>query len=283
MAFAQRHDHFTRIAGEKAQMPDEFLTRSQILPGENVTFTYLPNWDILINAQTGGGGSSDALYQCCRRMMEGQVTMQEYSIYAFNETTDNMQIATDDMVNGSANARRHFGTAVYADIVHNFKLATVWTNTDPNHHRFLINLTDIRTGTTTPISMLSKPKVVGIDENTIRIMGTLVGSNIATTYVNGVALNAVTISGTNGSVASVSNIAIGMRIVGAGIPDDTYILTKDTGTNTFTVSQSCNVTSINTKLYGYQHTANTKTGVSPKLNFVRYTPRYHYTILEYTD
>ena len=47
----QRHDHGTRVAGDKAIYPDEFLTRSQVLPGEGIRFDYLGNHDIVINAE----------------------------------------------------------------------------------------------------------------------------------------------------------------------------------------------------------------------------------------
>ena len=53
----QRHDLGNRIAGEKGQLPDEFLTRSQVLPGKNIRFDYLDNHDILINAETGVGAN----------------------------------------------------------------------------------------------------------------------------------------------------------------------------------------------------------------------------------
>ena len=49
----QRHDHGTRVAGDKGIYPDEFLTRSQVLPGEGIRFDYLGNHDIVINAEGG--------------------------------------------------------------------------------------------------------------------------------------------------------------------------------------------------------------------------------------
>ena len=49
----QRHDLGMRQAGDKAIYPDEFLTRSQVLPGQNIRFDYLDNHDIVINAEGG--------------------------------------------------------------------------------------------------------------------------------------------------------------------------------------------------------------------------------------
>lgn len=64
--FQSRVDLGVRIGGEKANKPDEFITRSQIIPGTNVTFEYLDNDDIRINAL--GGAESAGASQIIRQL-----------------------------------------------------------------------------------------------------------------------------------------------------------------------------------------------------------------------
>lgn len=47
------------VAGEKARKADEFVTKSQIVAGDNVEITTDDNGDLLINATTDGGGIAD--------------------------------------------------------------------------------------------------------------------------------------------------------------------------------------------------------------------------------
>lgn len=177
MAFAQRKDLVSRVAGEKAQKPDEFLTRSQIIPGTNITFDYLTNWDIKINALTGGttvvtgdrmisgtlqfsydasDDENDAMFSKNTLMKNASLT--RYHVAADADTTTD----TDSIVYGeSAQAQRFFSTLVYADIVHNWDL--------PNRNNFLISFVDMRNGLAGASSFKCIPKAVGIDTNTVRI------------------------------------------------------------------------------------------------------------------
>lgn len=177
MAFAARKDLGVRIAGEKAQKPDEFLTRSQLVPGTNITFDYLSNWDIKINALTGGGGSS---VDCCKRIISGELLFtwtksyvendamfSKYSLSQNSDGNDYFHVGVDDLGAGDTitadktEQKRWFNTLVFTDIVHN------WGLTDPNN--FLFNVVDLRDGTTGMRSYKFVPKIVGIDENTVRL------------------------------------------------------------------------------------------------------------------
>ena len=178
MAFAQRKDLGVRTAGEKAQKPDEFLTRSQLVPGTNITFDYLGNWDIKINALTGGGGGDGV--DCCKRIISGELlfTWQEsydendamFNQYALSKNSSGNDyyhvgvdnLATTDLITtGKISKQRWFNTLVYTDIVHNWGLA------DPNN--FLFSIIDLRDGITGIGSYNFIPKLVGINENTVRI------------------------------------------------------------------------------------------------------------------
>lgn len=175
MAFAQRTDMGVRTAGEKAQMPDEFLTRSQVIPGLNVTFTYLGNHDIKINSHAGGaGGDTD----CCYRVINGDIeigwsgTDGLFDTGSLSMDTDRKHVAVDDEETGPtasagivSNMKRYYGTAMFADIVHNWAL--------DNKNNFTCKFTDTRVFSTGTGGLKSFPKVVGIDNNTVRIYVTV--------------------------------------------------------------------------------------------------------------
>ena len=59
----KRIDLFARTAGEKAQKPDEFITKSQLVAGSRVTLEPQDNHDIKINASGNiDGGFANSVY-----------------------------------------------------------------------------------------------------------------------------------------------------------------------------------------------------------------------------
>jgi hypothetical protein len=170
MAYPDSVDLQVRVAGEKALYPDEFLTRSQPIPGTNISFDYLSNGDIRINANVGPGGDNviiidDTIMYVGPRMMTGVINCDVYNYGEFNEGAGHRHIAVDDTARGQASDRKYFGTAMYADIVHN------WDLTD--EQSWILNLVDITEGISSPISYQGFPKVVALDNNTIRVWVTV--------------------------------------------------------------------------------------------------------------
>lgn len=152
MSYAQRKDLGVRVAGEKAHKPDEFLTRSQIIPGTNITFDYLSNWDIRINALTGGGGGDKPRY-----IVADIVLMNK-----FNADLNHYDIQDPE---GVGDKVKYFGTHVFADIHH------FWGLNHPDG--FIYSLIDCREATeTAPYRVDSIPTVVGVDGDTVRIVAT---------------------------------------------------------------------------------------------------------------
>lgn len=154
MAFAERKDMGVRVAAEKARKPDELLTRSQVIPGRNIYFDYLPNWDIRINAVAGGtvaGTRSMIAYVkiTLRPTVEGTV-----------QHLDLQDSATGTGITDSD--KQYFGTALYQDVFHNWNL--------PSKDHFLYSVEDLRQPIApSPTQMMSLPAVVGMDADRIRI------------------------------------------------------------------------------------------------------------------
>jgi hypothetical protein len=157
-----RKDLGMRVAGEKGQKADEFLTRSQPQPGRNIYFEYLPNHDIVIHANTGVGVAGQDL-----KMVSGIITIDWEPEYSKSHADYFLSLE-----NPSANDYCfHYGDAVCADIVHNFGLS--------NKDAFLATLIRVETeliGVAQYPSLHSVPKIVGIDGNTVRIWATKIGT-----------------------------------------------------------------------------------------------------------
>lgn len=154
MAFAERKDMGVRVAAEKARKPDELITRSQIIPGRNIYFDYLPNWDIRINAVAGGtvaGTRSMIAYV--------KVTLRPTAI----STIVHLDLQDDATGTGITDSdKQYFGTALYQDVFHNWNL--------PSKDHFLYSVEDLRQPISpSPTPMMSLPAVVGLDNNSVRI------------------------------------------------------------------------------------------------------------------
>lgn len=149
-----RRDVGIRLAGEKAVKPDEFITKSQLVPGTNITFDYLDNQDIRINALGGGGITTSE----GNRMLVADI---DISIIPYKGQGLAHKSIQDNGV--------YFGTAKYVDIYHNWNLKT------KNHFQHsLVDLTNYGLGynSTHSTSPHSVPKVIGIDVNRVRIWTT---------------------------------------------------------------------------------------------------------------
>ena len=170
MAYPESVDLQIRVAGEKGLYPDEFITRSQPIPGTNISFDYLANGDIRINANVGPGGNNtiiidDTVMYVGPRMMTGIISCNVFNIDEFNSNDGYKHLAVDEPGLGQAGDRKYFGTAKYADIVHNWDLT--------KEQSWLLNLVDITEGISSPISIQGFPKVVALDNNTIRVWVTV--------------------------------------------------------------------------------------------------------------
>ena len=158
MAYARRKDMFVRLGVEKAQKPDEALARSQIIPGTNITFDYLDNYDIRINATTGTSpGTSTGIRMITLEAYVTQKNPEKVKHYATE--------AQDTFSNIDATHKIKHGTAVFLDIVHNWNL---------NHKdKFIAQTIDRRPGVVSGEKALhSLPKIHGVDANTIRVWAT---------------------------------------------------------------------------------------------------------------
>jgi len=149
-----RRDFGVRGAFEKAVKGDEAITKSQLVPGTNITFDYLDNQDIRINAITGGTTTSTT----GNRMLVADVDLAITPLVGQGTIHKNLQ-----------ESGRHFGTAKYVDIYHNWNLKT-----KDHFQHSIVDITNYGLGyesihTTSPHSV---PKVVGLDSNRLRIWAT---------------------------------------------------------------------------------------------------------------
>lgn len=152
-----RSDTGGRKAGEKAQLPDEFITRSQIVAGTNIRFDYLDNHDIVINAL----GARTVNGQAVRRTLTAVVTLYDYPDTARDSSNVLVIPATpvnfeqkhlDADVNGSYTAVRksHMFRSQGVRIYHNWNIPLVIPGdaTLPGHEtidhrcRYVYTLTD---------------------------------------------------------------------------------------------------------------------------------------------
>lgn len=169
MSLPKRKDLQTRTAGEKAQFPDEFITRSQVIPGENIRIDYLNNHDIRISALTGAGSDRT---RAIGRVLTGEVDVKNFLALTDAEGTNSYQylfVGKEDPntdLTGLSGYASKYGTMYYYDVHHNWNL--------PDKGSFLYSVVDERelSGASVYLSLNSNIKVVGIDANTIRFWAT---------------------------------------------------------------------------------------------------------------
>lgn len=144
MAFNERKDFGVRIAAEKAQKPDEVITRSQLEAGTNIQFEYLPapSHNIRISSTAAGGDTGTPI-----RQLHGMITIS--------------LLPGGGDGQGHTQANFFYGTTKYLDVYHNWNL--------PTKDAFVCQLVDHASGISTSVARHSTPKVVGIDVNTARI------------------------------------------------------------------------------------------------------------------
>lgn len=139
----KRKDLGTRIGAEKAQLPDELLTRSQIIPGENISFTYLDNYDIQINALL-----SQTLKNKGLKFFHCSIPLIEFTADRFKSIED---------------GGNKFAGLGWYDIYHNFNLSS-------DIHKYSAWINDLRLGFgTSGISPLPLIKLTSINKNTVRL------------------------------------------------------------------------------------------------------------------
>lgn len=163
--FQEREDVGVRLGIEKAIKADEALSRSQVIAGLNIYFTYAGanDEDIYINASTSvtAVGARQLHVIVIPSLRPSGGTGQNWisaggpiSIEEFGYNTSGG--ATPDTFK--------YGTVFYADIVHNWGLSSA--------NRFICDIKDTRlTGGVTAAhqEINSRPKVIGINNNTVRI------------------------------------------------------------------------------------------------------------------
>lgn len=160
MAAIERRDFGSRISHEKAQYPDESLTRSQLQPGNNITFTYLPNHDIVINASGVAGAGATGL-----DILHGTVVLADV-LNAAGRVQSNTG-SPEDSTRVPTLTYPLFGTPVFADINHN------WNLDDKDNFLITFKYERVYSAGQTSLdgAMVVKaiPRAVGLDKNTIRI------------------------------------------------------------------------------------------------------------------
>lgn len=277
MSFPRRQDFGVRGAGEKAQVSDEWLTRSQVIQGQNIWFEYLANHDIRINALAGGGGGGSDI-DCCKRMITAEIQMNHSNDYYlenfFNQTSGNRHISTMDNVNGVASDRRQFGTKVSFDIAHNWNLS--------KQDAFISNIMDLRRPPAGTYSTDSKPRIVGIDENRVRIyfndIPAVFGSLTFTVPGD------ITQGNTTIACSSTTNLRVGMPISGNGIPENSRILSINPGTSFMINNYPTQTgTGVTITINMYRANGNTIVGRTPQGGLNILAPHFRVTIIEYKD
>ena len=139
--FAERKDLGVRVAGEKARLADEFITRSQVVAGTNITLDTLPNFDIRISAVGGGGGGVQAR----------QLTVD---LWPVNRPAGGLGLPVDI-------ANHYYASVGYVDLTHNWNLF----NKDSFHFTWV----DLASAPGINAARHSCPRAVGLDANTVRI------------------------------------------------------------------------------------------------------------------
>jgi len=163
MSLSKRRDFGGRVAGDKGRLSDEFVTKRQIVQGTNITITHLDNFDIMISANTGGGGSGeDAFANGVELIRDLYVELKLVRPFFSN----NYHYDLNDNSAYDNAARKYFGTHVFAEIRHNWNL--------PTPDSFQYSVLDSRTQASPNArnKVNSIPKVVGVNRNKIRIIGT---------------------------------------------------------------------------------------------------------------
>jgi hypothetical protein len=115
--------------------------------------------------------------------------------------------------------------------------------------------------------------------NTIRIYGTKI-STLVDDH-DGFNLTCTLNGSTTIVPSSTTNLRIGMRVTGTGIPDNTFILSIVGGD--VTLSKACTGSgSITATFYAWLHpNLDTRTGIQGPEGLAGWYPKYHYTIQEY--
>lgn len=161
MGLAQRKDLGVRAAFEKGRKADEGITRSQIQPGRNVYFDYLPNWDIRINAIAAGAAAGGVrnLVAYVKAKLRPQ----------HEEGRGHFDVQDESTGDGIVTHHKQFyGTALFVDVYHNWNL--------PSKDHFTFSIEDLREqyypSKIDFSAMKSMPHVVGVDVNRVRIWAT---------------------------------------------------------------------------------------------------------------
>lgn len=183
MSATDRKDMGVRVAGEKAVKSDEFVTKSQVVAGTNVTITYVappgasasaPK-DIIINTTLGGGGGTGVPARMITDIVELLLRPTSGSTGYAYAGIESSHAAVPD--------RKYFGSAKFIDITHNWGLSEV--------NGYLLTIEDLTyhnlAGEPHRTLIHSKPESVGLDANTIRIYGIDKGiiPDYDTTYLPG--------------------------------------------------------------------------------------------------
>jgi len=162
MSLSKRRDLGVRIAGDKARLPDEFITRRQIVKGANIDIEYLSNWDIRISAYNGSGGSGGGFGDDDKGPRDLYVELK--LVRPFINNRFHYDLRDDDAP--SPEFQKYFGTHCFAEIRHNWNL---------NHRdAFQYSYIDVREQITpSPTNRTNgHPRIIGIDGNKLRIIAT---------------------------------------------------------------------------------------------------------------
>lgn len=139
------------VGAEKARRADQAIVRKQLVPGNNVTFEYLPNWDIKIHANA----QSAAINGIRDMIVEIRLSRRFLDV-----PTDHLDLQT-----GNGGWMKYYGTSIYGEVHHNWELS--------HKDAFQYTLLDVRgpiSATFNPLDSI--PTVVGVNTNKLRIVAT---------------------------------------------------------------------------------------------------------------
>lgn len=272
-----------RIQHEKAQLPNEGVTLSQLTAGRNMTIVRKPNGDLQFNAAGAGIGGGAGVGQ---RMMTGEVTFTNgvspsyWSDVFPMDAAGILQIGMFDKARGSAADRSNFSTVLFADINHNWNLTDAWG--------WVLTLTDSRAAP--KCSFNSIYKVVAVNNNVIRIyagwLGTAALPGSAGYDVNPITANCTYTFGsytvTPASTNLLSDIFPGMMVEASTLVGGRSLITA-VGASNFTITNKAgnSGSDVASTFRLFSCGSDTHNGYSPKQNYIPTMPRFKFTVEEY--
>jgi hypothetical protein len=203
-------------------------------------------------------------------MMTGDITLSYFHDTAAGGANPR---ASANSILGLAADRRYYGSIAFADIHHNWNLT--------NKNSLIAHLVDIR-AIPDAYTIDSRPKIYGLDENTVRIMLTNVNNKVAD-LGSGTTASITTVNGSTTVTMSTTGLVVGQTLVCPTLLSEHTRITA-IGAGSVTVNQVAIADGTASATIRYwRPNENTLTGKTPTDAYGFTVPKYRYTLLEYTD